>query len=455
LGGSSAINGMVFIRGNPNDYNMWEIMGNPGWGWESVLPLFMKIETTDIGLNLFRGRSGPLAVSEIDWRHPLSSSFLKSATSLGVPLIGDLNGDCREGIGWVQANIHKGKRCSAYDAYIKPHLSRANLSVYVEMMVERLVIDQGRVIGVVFTRNDQPGGARTFIAKKGVILSAGAINTPQILMRSGIGACADIKRAGIVPKIELPQVGKNLIEHPGLYIRAEMAVPTVNKLVTAGRLPGQVAKWILNKKGPLASPAAQIIGFFRTAMADALPDIQILFFAYGSFMKGGRRIVPSRNLATLLLNVNYAKSRGSVALRSSCSDDPPIIRPNLLSNKDDLETMLTGLTILRKITKTPPFKENLISLLDIPQEKMGCSADVEFVRNYTQPFYHPAGTCRMGSDVDSVVSPDLKVKKIEGLWVADASIFPHPVAGNINATVMMIGEKAAELIRLEKNSCAV
>lgn len=446
LGGSTAINGMVFIRGAAQDYDAWEELGNPGWGWRDVLPYFMRIETSDEGLGPTRGKSGPMRVSEVRWKHPLSAKFIQSATACGIPFVNDLNGDCHDGVGWSQGNIQNGCRHSAYDAYLKPHLSRPNLIVRTGCNVERLVIDGARISGAVVNKGGNASSLVTISAKKGVILCAGAINTPQILWRSGIGPRSELDRIGIEPRIDLPEVGKNLMEHPGIYVRAEMAVPTINRLATRRQIPIQVAKWLFRRDGPLSAPAGQVLGFCRSTPTVAKPDLQILFFAYGSVIVGTKRVIPPRNLATLLLNVSYAKSRGYVALRDK-GLGTPIIQPNMLSDPADLEALVAGLQLLRRISKTSPFGTDLISLLDVPDESAGLAADTEFIRRSTRPFYHPAGTCRMGSDGEAVVTPQLKLRKAEGLWVADASIFPYPIAGNINATTLMIGEKAADLIR--------
>lgn len=446
LGGSSGINGMVFIRGAPSDYDAWARLGNTGWDWQSVLPMFRRLETSDLTGDQLRGNHGPLRVSQLRWRHPLSREFIDSAISSGIQYNNDLNGADHEGVGWCEGSIADGKRQSAYDAYVSPNLKRPNLHVLENMLVERIVLENKTAVGVM-ARRDGKNGQSTFLrARRGVILCAGAINSPQVLMLSGIGPTQELTRVGIQQQINSPDVGRNLMEHPGIYVRAEMSASTINRYATRWQVPLQLLRWLMFRNGPFSSPAAQAMMFCRSHPDLTDPDLQMLFFAYGSKFVGTRRIIPRQNLVTILLCVNHAASRGYLSLRDNDPASPIAIHPEMLSHQDDLDTLLRGLTMLRRIISTPPFSKSVMSILDMPSAGAGREADAEYLRAATRPFYHPAGTCRMGKDDKAVVSPDLRVKGSNRLWVADASIFPRPIAGNINATTMMIGEKAAELI---------
>jgi choline dehydrogenase len=272
------------------------------------------------------------------------------------------------------------------------------------------------------------------------------MNSPQLLMLSGIGPAEELTRAGIKQQIDSPEVGRNLMEHPGLYVRAEMTSPTLNYYSAPWRLPLQVLRWMMLGNGPLSAPAAQALAFCRSQPGAPEPDLQLLFFAYGAMLQGTRRVIPRRNLVTLLLNVTHPASRGYLSLRDGNPASPIAIHPQMLSHEEDLEKLLRGLAILRRVALTPPFGNDFVSFMDLPPADAGREVDIEYLRRVTRPFHHAAGTCRMGVDATAVVTPELRVRGVDGLWVADASVFPRPIAGNINATTLMVGEKAADLI---------
>jgi len=304
-------------------------------------------------------------------------------------------------------------------------------------------MDGRRIAGVDFTRGGQSIRAK---ARRGVVLSAGSINTPQILMLSGIGDPAQLKRHGIDVRVSSPDVGRNLMEHPGLYVRAEMNTETGNVYASPFGRVRAFAQWALARNGVLSVPTAQVLAFLKSAPEQEMPDLQFHLFPFGYFSDNGRLHVPTRNLVTILANVNYPKSRGHLELRSSDPRTPLAIYPRLLDHPDDLACVLRGLAWIRRLAATPPFGSHVKELLEVPPESAGHAADEEFVRKGTVPFLHPVGTCRMGADDQAVTSPDLRVRGTEGLWVADASIFPRHIAGNTNATAIMIGERAADLI---------
>jgi choline dehydrogenase len=444
LGGSSVINGMVFVRGAPADYDNWAKLGNAGWDWQSVLPYFRRMETADPGSGTLRGHDGPLRVSKVSYRHPLAQKFIDSAVATGMPYYESLNGPNHEGVGWSEGSIDNGRRHTAYDAYITPNLKRTNLMVRDRVLVERVILENHRATGVVVRQNDKRIELK---ARRGVILCAGTINSPHLLMLSGIGPTNELTRVGINPQIESPEVGRNLMEHPVVFVRAEMASPTFNHYAAPWRLPMQALRWLVLRSGPLSTPAAQVLGFCRSHADVAEPDLQVLLFVYGAMLQGTRRVIPRRNLVTMLLKVSHSASRGYLSLRDADPATPIAIHPQLLEHPEDLETLLRGMEKLRQIVASAPFSNELVTFLDLPPADAGRDANIEYLRTVTRPAYHPAGTCRMGMDETAVVTPDLRVRGAERLWVADASVFPRLVAGNIHATTLMVGEKAADLIR--------
>ncbi|HWK63671.1 MAG TPA: GMC family oxidoreductase N-terminal domain-containing protein [Rhizobiaceae bacterium] len=443
-GGSSAINGMIFIRGAAADYDAWEAMGNTGWGWNSVLPYFRKMETADDDKdNAYRGGMGPLRVSALRWKHPISAKFIDSFVNAGVPLNPDLNGRSHEGVAWNQGSTRGGVRHSAFDAFVLPRLKDSKLTFMDDALVERVVMDGKRARGVDIIRASQRIRAS---ARRGVVLSAGSINSPQILMLSGIGDPDELKRHGIEVRVASPEVGRNLMEHPGLYVRAEMDVETGNAYASPLGRVRAFAEWAMSRNGVLSVPTAQVLAFLKSTHDQEAPDLQFHLFPFGYFSNNGRLHVPTRNLVTILANVNYPKSKGHLELRSSDPHTPVAIYPRLLDHRDDLECVLRGLDWIRLLASTPPFGNHVRELIDVPPLAAGRAADEQYVRKATVPFLHPVGTCRMGADDRAVIAPDLRVRGVEGLWVADTSIFPRHIAGNTNATAIMIGERAADLI---------
>lgn len=443
-GGSSAINGMIFIRGAPRDYDAWEDAGNKGWGWNSVLPYFRKMETADQDKdNAFRGGMGPQRVSALRWQHPISAKFIDSFVNAGVPLNPDLNGRSHEGVAWNQGSTLNGVRHSAFDAYVLPRLKDAKLTFMDDASVESITMAGNRATGVAIGRGGDILQAK---ARRGVVLSAGSLNSPQLLMLSGIGDPAELARHGIETRVASPEVGRNLREHPGLYVAAELDTDTGNIYASALGRARAFAQWALSRKGVLSVPTAQVLAFIKSTPDQEAPDLQFHLFPFGYFRENGRLKVPVRNLVTVLANVNYPKSKGHLALKSKSPRDPVLIYPRLLDHPDDLDCVLRGLAWIRRITSTPPFGSHVRELLEVPPPEAGRDTDEAYVRKATVPFLHPVGTCRMGNDASSVLTPDLRVRGTEGLWVADASIFPSHIAGNTNATSIMIGERAADLI---------
>ena len=445
LGGSSAINGAIFVRGAPSDYDAWATMGCAGWAWRDVLPLFRRLETADTPDNADRGGLGPQRVSGLRWVHPLTPKFIAAALAAGIPFTEDLNGPRHDGIGYNQGSTIRGRRLGAYEAFVEPHLSsRPNLAVLDDMLVEHVRFEGRRAVGVRVRRG---GRSLEISARGGVVLAAGAINSPQILMLSGVGSAEELRRHGIASLVDSAEVGQNMMEHSGLHVRVEVDQRTGNREAALWRAMWNVGRWLICRDGPVSSPTVQALAFFRSSTEVPECDLQLHLLPYGATLQDGRhRVAPRRNLLTIQVNINHPRSRGWVALRSADPSAAAMIHPRLLKEQDDVECLLRGLHWLRLVTATPPFCTHVRALLDVPPGSAGRAADIGYLRATAMPFLHPVGTCRMGSDAGSVITPELRVRGTEALWVADASIFPRHTAGNINATALMIGEKAGDLV---------
>lgn len=448
LGGSSAINGLIFVRGAAADYDRWAELGNDGWDWRSVLPLFRRAETAQLPESQWRGAHGPTTVSFSSHRHPLSPAFLEAARKQGLPYNPDINGESHEGIGWTQANISDGRRHSAFDAYLRPHLSRSNLEIRDGTSVSRILFEGSRAIGVEATR---AGKAEDIRAKRGVVLCLGSLMTPHLLMLSGVGPAQHLRENGIEALIDLPGVGRNFMDHVGVRMPFVVDTDTLNQQARFFRAMAHGMRWLIDGKGPAGAPSADLIGFFPARRQDETKgperqDLQITLFPFASGVDGrGRAKLENRRLMCVAVNLNYPESRGWLALRRGDPGGQIEIHPRLLDARADVETMLEGMERAKEIVASEPFAKHVVA------REFPASGDREgdeaFLRANARSFMHPVGTCRMGVDDHAVVTPDLRVRAAQGLWVADASVFPEHIAGNINATVLMIGEKAANLLK--------
>jgi choline dehydrogenase len=447
LGGSSAINGMIFTRGAPVDFDRWAEIGNRGWDWQSVLPLFRRLETSDRPDNSLRGGLGPQAVTLPTYRHPLTDPFIEAAGSHGMPFNPDYNGATQEGIAYVQGMIRKGMRISAYDGYIAPNLNRSNLQVFSGCRAEELIFEGRRATGLLARRGDK---IVEFKARQGVVVALGTFNSPQLLMLSGIGPADTLERHGIAIRHDLSRVGKDMLDHTGFRMIMEVDTPTANNQSRGLNAPLHIARWLIGGRGPVGAASAEAVGFFRSRPDVANPDLQVTFFPYASeFNAAGRAVLKPKSLVSVGVNLNYPKSRSHVGIRSANPADPVEIHYRLFDVRDDLDTLVCGLGIMRSMVESPPFGPHVVDRSLYPAADAGTKADEEFVRLNSRSYMHPIGTCRMGSDADAVVTPDLKVRGLDRLWVADASVFPDHISGNINAATLMIGEKAADLIKAD------
>lgn len=444
LGGGSSLNGMMYVRGHASDYDHWAQLGCRGWSHEDVLPYFKRLERSDTGANAQRGGDGPLAVEQPRTPHRLVEPFLQACEEAGFGRSDDLNGEIREGGGICQASQDRGRRASTARAYLDPARGRSNLTVLTRAPVDRLTIADGRVIGVEFTHGGQ---SRTARAAKGVILSAGAIATPKLLMLSGIGDPEHLAEHGIKAVHALKGVGANLQEHSGVGLNFLATVPTLTSDQGPIRSPIHALNYLINRRGPLATPIGHAQAFVRTEPGLAAPDIQLILSPTSHEIENGKARRKKTPEMAIAVGLCRPLSRGSVRLRSGNSADPPVIDHRLLGDAVDVARLIAGIRAARQLVATPAFAPFVGRVLNPPPELDDEAGLDAWVRDNAFLMFHPSGTCRMGTGADAVVDLRLKVHGLDGLWIADASIIPAIPAGNINATCIMIGEKAADMIR--------
>lgn len=449
LGGSSSINGMIHIRGNRWDFDQWrDEAGATGWGYDDVLPYFRKSENSWLGLNDFHGTGGPVQVNRVTNKNLFGTQLHATATALGHKTTDDYDGALNEGFGEAQVAIDSnGRRSSAARAYIRPNLNRPNLKIISKATITRLIIENHRAIAVEFVKDCQN---LRLSANAEIILSAGAYNSPKILLLSGAGPADELRTQGITPVIDIPGVGKNLQEHPRMPLQYSAAgsFTFINQL-RMDRAALSVLKWALLGKGPFASQVCSGIVLLKTQPALPAPDIQLLFTPTRIDANLWFPLLTKPQIHCFYTSVCQLRpySRGEVTLRSTNPNDPPKIRLNLLSDERDLTVMRDGIRLARKLFETEPQK-SLVKEEMIPGVHAQTNAELNTtIREMLGITHHPAGTCAMGLSNLSVVDPQLRVRGVDGLRVADASIMPTIVSANTNATSLMIGEKAADLIK--------
>jgi len=443
LGGSSSINGMLYVRGQAEDFDDWAAGGCLGWDFASVLPYFRRAEDNENGSDLFHGIGGPVSVSNLRVSHPLSAAFVASSIKAGLPLQKDLNRPPQDGVGYVQATQRKGWRCNAFHAYLRPLLGRANLRVLTGAHVRRILTDGRRAIGVEFDHQ----GRTAHVAARKIILSAGALASPQILLLSGIGPADHLQDLGIPVIHHLPGVGRNLQDHPGTSHVTWVNRPTYNVQVRFWHYLSFGARWLIFGSGPGSTPDAHVLAFTRSDPQLARCDIQYHFTPAGYDLDERGPILFDRPAVTALNNLHRPKSRGWVRLRSGNPYDPPEIQPNLVADPEDVEKLIIGAKFLRSIFETQPLADYVTGELKPGRDVRSDDEWRDFIRETAIGIYHPAGSCRMGHGPNAVVDDCLKVHGMSGLYIADASIMPLIVSGNLNANCMMIGEKCADMLR--------
>lgn len=446
LGGSSSINGHVYMRGVPSDYDAWAEQGNSGWGWKDVFPYFLKSEDHFGGDSAWHRGGGELAVSKLEDPHIASQAFVESARSLGITETTDFNGPSQDGVGYLQFTLRNGMRCSAATAFLNPAKSRPNLTIETNALVERVLIEGGRATGVSYLRR---GHSVTATANE-IILSAGAINSPQLLMLSGVGDPTELSSHGITTKHAIPAVGKNLQDHLYCHMMAEVEPSfSINRTISSNlRLIPHVLQYLLIRKGLLLTAAAQVGLFHRTSTEEPTPDLQVQFRPFSmAVSKDGKFISEAEPYVTASCACIRPKSRGRVWLGSSNPVDAPKMVANFLTEESDRQVMLAGLKLIRAIYRAQPISAYIRSERKASEQYLTNEELLGYLRQSAQPMYHPVGSCRMGSDEASVVDPRLKVRGVSGLRVVDASIMPSIPSGNTNAPTIMIAEKAADLIQ--------
>lgn len=444
LGGGSSVNAMIYIRGNPDDYAMWEQLGATGWGYDGVLPYFRKAENNNRFCNEVHGMGGPLGVSDIDQIHPLTRAWLLACQQQGLPLNPDFNSGDQAGCGLYQITAQNGRRSSAAVAYLHPARKRPNLSVRTKARVLRVLIENGRAVGVDYV---QGGQTRSLRARREVIISAGAINTPRLLMLSGIGPADELQRHGIKVVHDLPGVGQNLQDHIEISLVYQLNGPhSYDKYKKPHWKALAGLDYLLFKAGPAASNLIEGGAFWWADRAEARPDIQY-FMVVGAGIEEGVEAVPGGNGCTINLGQIRPRSRGEVRLNSADPADLPRVIPNYFSDPYDLDAITDGTMLAMEVMEQPAIRR-YVAARHLPEAGPQSRDQLRrFCQTTAHAALHPAGTCRAGTDAMSVVDPQLRLHGIDGLRVADASIMPTLISGNPNAVCIMIGEKLSDMMR--------
>jgi len=445
LGGSSSLNGLLYVRGQPQDYDRWAQMGNTGWSWDDVLPLFKRAENNERGADDYHGDKGPLSVSNMRIQRPITDAWVAAAQAAGYPFNPDYNGETQEGVGFFQLTAKNGRRCSSAVAYLNPARKRPNLTIVTHAQAERIVLEGTRAVGVAYT--DRAGNKQIIKAGKEIILSGGAINSPQLLMLSGIGDATQLKDNGIAVQKELPGVGKNMQDHLQVRLVYKCNEPTLNDEVSS--MVGQAKiglKYMMSRSGPMAMAASLATGFMRTRENLETPDIQ--FHVQPLSAENPGKGADKFSAFTMSVCQLRPESKGEIRLKSRDPKAYPAIIPNYLSTQTDRDTAVAGVNVARTIARHAPLaakiSEEYRPHADLPMDDY--DATLDWARNNCASIYHPTGTCKMGSDPQAVVDERLRVHGISGLRVADCSIMPEIVSGNTNAPAIMIGEKASDLV---------
>jgi choline dehydrogenase len=446
LGGSSSINGMIFIRGHPKDFDYWRDQGNPGWGYDDLLPYFRKMEHFERRSDKWRGQGGPLWVSDPLLKMPSSHDFIKATSNLQIPVTEDMNGEVHDGVGFMQHTIRDGRRWSAYKAFIRPVENRPNLTIMTEAHVQKVVLEGRTATGIEVIHKGQ---RRTFAAAREVIVSAGAINSPQILMLSGIGPRAELGRHGIAVVHESAGVGENLQDH--FYIHTGWRTTedsSYNRRIRGISKYWEGFKYILTRKGYLALGASQVGAFVKSSPDQEYADLQISFRPMTfDFHPDGRMVVQSFPGVGASVYPTRPKARGTITLRSANPSDKAVCTPNFMSNDDDNAAMISGFKFIRRIMHTEPMASRIVSE-ELPGPSVKSDAEIYgYMQSHGATPQHTVGTCKMGKDPMAVVDERLRVRGIERLRVVDASIMPQLTSGNTNAPSIVIGVKGGDMVR--------
>jgi choline dehydrogenase len=429
-GGSGSISAMIYVRGHPHDFDRWEELGNPGWGYDAVLPYFKKAENQERGASTYHGVGGPQNVADPRWVSPLSEAFIEAAVESGLPRNEDFNGERQEGAGLYQLNQKDGQRHSAADAYLRPALGRPNLTLESHAWVTRVLFDAQRAVGVAYT---QDGHLHEVRVEREVILSAGTIGSAKLLLLSGIGPADELAELGLTVVRDLPGVGKNLQDHPRVALTYASRKPL--GLSDTEREQAE-REYEEHRTGPLSSNGVASGAFARLSPDEPAPSLQIMLTAN-----------PPASAYSVHTVLTHPRSRGWLRLRTSDPAEPPIIQANYLADERDLDGLVGGLEVARRIAAANALSEYRGEELGPGDGGWEREALRDYIRENVVTFFHPVGTCRMGSDEDAVVDAELRVRGVEGLRVIDASVMPTLLSGATHAATVMIAEKGADLLR--------
>ena len=444
LGGSHSINGMLYVRGNPADYDGWAQTGCHGWSYSEVLPLFMKSESRSGGDSSYRGRSGPMRVEDYSTILPLTHLFVEAAQQAGFPMTPDLNGAVQEGVAYSQMTRSGRFRASTAQTFLKAARGRPGLRVETHAVASRLLFEGLRCVGVEYIQGGQKHVAR---ASREVVLSGGAINSPHLLQISGVGAAGHLKTLGVEVRRQLPGVGRNLSDHYAVRVVHRMKdLTSINELARGPRLLREIARYVLAGRGALTFGVTSAMVFCRSREGLSSPDLQLLFTP-ASYVFGKALVLEEKPGMTVAVCATRPDSRGEVMAKSANPLDRPVIRFNYLERSSDVDVLCSGFRIARRILAAPAFAPYDVGETK-PGSQTGTDAEFEsFARSQGSSLFHPVGTCKMGIDDMAVVDPRLRVRGIGGLRIVDASIMPFLTTGNTNAPTIMIAEKASVMIQ--------
>ena len=450
IGGSGSINAMVYVRGQPGDFDDWAALGNRGWSFDEVLPYFRMSEAHDAGESPHHGGDGPIHVTDISRRaHPLCQTFIETAGTLGFDATCDFNGPTGEGVGIYQINTDKGRRASSANGFLRPALKRPNLELRTRAHATRILFEGRRAVGVEYQRG---GGIERVMARGEVILCGGSVNSPQLLQLSGIGAASDLRALGVDPVVDAPAVGQNLQDHLAVSYFYRSNRPTLNdELAPLGGKVKAALRYLRDRGGPLSMSVNQGGGFVRSDPAQPRPNLQLYFspVSYTGTPLSERRLTNPDPFPAFLLSFNACRptSRGSISIGSADPFVSPVIAPNYLATDKDISEALAGVRLLRRLAATAPLA-GVITGEILPGVSLRSDNELlQDFRDRADTVYHPVGTCGMGADpAASVVDARLRVHGVQGLRVIDASIFPTITSGNTNAPTVMVAEKGAAMV---------